>query len=976
MCTCIYDIGNRNEVPRMKHKSRFLLPILTFLTFGMVAGSIVVTSSSDSHLVGDNSNVFHAANAEAEKDPNARFYFKPGSNWASANAVSGICFQKADGTGDVWGKFTFSGTNDYGYCDLPTLTNDHTKFFFVRLRPSGAEGYSGDNGGLNWTNKWSQSNQVTYDKTKNMFEIPNNEWGDFTPTSSKVVPLGREMTIYWYDTGGWGIDPYIHYQDYDGGWTDLEAMTTEKSTIGDFLARFDLPKDIINVQFSHTDYYAGSTNNITFVNDNTNGWKNRVQTVSSGGSGAKWNGTWGYHTGLYNVVRYHSNGGTGTVADTYLNLDSGTLSNGSGFTRDGRSIDHWNTKDDGTGISYALSLSNAFTYKNIPSMIAGYVFNLYAQWDYPNGWYIVGQGISTDGVSYSTEWNVRSAIPADAVTDAGNSAQWTDVYFDVSENAEKYGDDPEDYGFKIAYYHQEYHDFDWENAHSVLSDNTRASPTYNDWFSNYNDDTSKNLLCNSGAAGKYNVYIKDNSESFKIYISQSVRVRSYKYIQGVETLLDTAQRSTDDTYSLSKPATPAGYEAVGGANTWKVGGPTSETTFVSGSYPTEAMDIYAVYNPIQSVVTLDKNAADATAGTLEVTGTYDSPMPEATMPKRVGYVFDGYYDSLGTKYYNAGGTSAKIWDKTEATTLYARWTNDVLTYTVNLTSSIGITINLNEIYKNTHSINKVVVVKPVAEKLDGSTETDTYTVFNAMYEEINAAQMTDTITVSLYHDSTKIGSDIETTVADILESKRVEYAAAGTTQGTKNSNLCAALMVYGGYVQIANGYHAGDLAFSRIASSDVRNSMLTELASKTIASNPGVAAVTGGLFESSNISISAAIGTNLCWRMYFECSDEEVAYYSATSARHLTNSGNPDNYTISKTQTYRFFEIDDIKAYDVNTTFTVTVTNSDSGETSTITYSVQQYLYNVLQSTSVNATYKNLAKAILLYRDYAIAARS
>ena len=53
-------------------------------------------------------------------------------------------------------------------------------------------------------------------------------------------------------------------------------------------------------------------------------------------------------------------------------------------------------------------------------------------------------------------------------------------------------------------------------------------------------------------------------------------------------------------------------------------------------------------------------------------------MPSATMPTRNGYKFAGYYDTSaetgGTQYYTATGASARTWNKTAATTLYARWT--------------------------------------------------------------------------------------------------------------------------------------------------------------------------------------------------------------------------------------------------------------------------------------------------------------
>ena len=72
-----------------------------------------------------------------------------------------------------------------------------------------------------------------------------------------------------------------------------------------------------------------------------------------------------------------------------------------------------------------------------------------------------------------------------------------------------------------------------------------------------------------------------------------------------------------------------------------------------------------------------QNPSKITAGSASVTAILDSAMPTATMPSHEGYTFGGYYDGengTGTQYYNADGTSARTWDKTDNATLYAKWT--------------------------------------------------------------------------------------------------------------------------------------------------------------------------------------------------------------------------------------------------------------------------------------------------------------
>ena len=98
--------------------------------------------------------------------------------------------------------------------------------------------------------------------------------------------------------------------------------------------------------------------------------------------------------------------------------------------------------------------------------------------------------------------------------------------------------------------------------------------------------------------------------------------------------------------------------------------------------------LYARWSRNTYAVTL--NANGGTAGTTSVTASYNLAMPAIeTLPTKTGYTFKGYYDaqSGGTQYYTADGSSAKDWNKTAATTLYAQWTAN--TYTVKFSANAG-----------------------------------------------------------------------------------------------------------------------------------------------------------------------------------------------------------------------------------------------------------------------------------------------
>ena len=94
--------------------------------------------------------------------------------------------------------------------------------------------------------------------------------------------------------------------------------------------------------------------------------------------------------------------------------------------------------------------------------------------------------------------------------------------------------------------------------------------------------------------------------------------------------------------------------------------------------------VYAFFTAKSFKVTLNNQSA-TDSGTESVNPSYGYAMPTITLPTRTGYTFGGYYtetNGAGTQYYKADGTSAKNYDLTSTLTLYAQWTKN--TYTVTL----------------------------------------------------------------------------------------------------------------------------------------------------------------------------------------------------------------------------------------------------------------------------------------------------
>ncbi len=124
----------------------------------------------------------------------------------------------------------------------------------------------------------------------------------------------------------------------------------------------------------------------------------------------------------------------------------------------------------------------------------------------------------------------------------------------------------------------------------------------------------------------------------------------------------------------------AGYRVDVSSDGPTLTGPNANNQYTF-TMPTKDVKITVDAKPEQYNVTLDKRSG--TGGTSSVTATYLAAMPTITPPTRTGYTFNGYFDATsgGTKYYNADGSSAKNWDKTSNTTLYARWTAKQYTIT-------------------------------------------------------------------------------------------------------------------------------------------------------------------------------------------------------------------------------------------------------------------------------------------------------
>lgn len=150
------------------------------------------------------------------------------------------------------------------------------------------------------------------------------------------------------------------------------------------------------------------------------------------------------------------------------------------------------------------------------------------------------------------------------------------------------------------------------------------------------------------------------------------------------------------TYDVSQALTSNGYARTGYTFLgWSTNNAATSPTYTNGQSVSNltttngaTITLYAIWQANTYAITFDQQGG--AGGTGAVTATFDAAMPAAVMPTRTGHTFGGYWtgqNGTGTQYYAANGASVRNCDLTSATTLYARWT--VNTYTITLNPNGG-----------------------------------------------------------------------------------------------------------------------------------------------------------------------------------------------------------------------------------------------------------------------------------------------
>ncbi|MGI6735813.1 MAG: InlB B-repeat-containing protein [Anaerovoracaceae bacterium] len=417
------------------------------------------------------------------------------------------------------------------------------------------------------------------------------------------------------------------------------------------------------------------------------------------------------------TVKFDANGGTGTMSDMSMKYDESKDLTENGFTRAGYTFSGWNTEKGGSGIKYADKAS----VRNLTAEKNGTV-TLYAQWTADKYNVMLDQKGGTDG---DTSVNATFDSDMPSATMPKKEGYTFGGYFDAETDGTKYynadgtsankwdktTDDTKLYAHWTANKYTV--KFDANGGSGSMSDMsmkydesqnltengfTRAGYTFSGWNTEkggsgdkYDDKASVNNLT-AVNGGTVTLYAKWTANKYNVTLDQ-------KGGRDGDTSVNATFDSDMPSATMPKKEgyTFGGYfdAETDGTKYYNADG----TSAKKWDKTTDDTKLYAHWTANKYNVTLDQK--DGTGGTGNVEATYGSDMPSATMPKKEGYTFGGYFDSEtdGTKYYNADGSSAKRWDKTtDDTKLYAHWTANKYNVTLDQKGGTGGTGNVEATY--------------------------------------------------------------------------------------------------------------------------------------------------------------------------------------------------------------------------------------------------------------------------------------
>ena len=320
--------------------------------------------------------------------------------------------------------------------------------------------------------------------------------------------------------------------------------------------------------------------------------------------------------------------------------------------------------------------------------------------------------------------------------------------------------------------------------------------------------------------------------------------------------------------------------------------------------------LYAKWTAKTYTVTLDNQGA-TTAGAASVTATYNAAMPSiaSNLPQKTGYTFNGYFDAAsgGTQYYKADGTSAKNWDKTAATTLYAQWT-ELLKYTVTLVPGSG-------------SVTSTTITESSAGK---GVELPTPTLDCGEWK-FAGWKTTSAVTTETTTEPTLIPAGNYKPTANITlyaVYSKTETIQGGGTTSTEASLSFASTAQRTSFSSTQQVWEQNDITLTNTKGTDKNDAAVADYA------NPA------RFYANSKVIIEAPGNIT---QIVFDCNSDSYATAMKNSITGETSLSN-DKVTLELDGTSDSYTITSISAQVRIDALTVTYTTSGGGSTTTTTY--------------------------------------
>lgn len=871
----------------MKNKSRFILPILTFLTFGMVTGSIVaVDHIKDDKAVEEADAAISGTTLYFENYWN---YSEPHVHyWGGSSESTWPGPKMTDTTLDFdWD----SNKRDIYYV---TVAEGTTTVKFSDNGDNGDGDYTISNGAnmmIQRSHKWVYWDGVT----------------DCWRGQMRTIYFARKGWEYWttnyvhswnvgQDGSTWGSDPSM---------TSVGEYVVDEET--HYLSSLEVPAYCCDFIFKNAPGDTDKRVQNSLALDAT-------KTVYDGDAG-EWKA----------LITYDSNKPTGStsfeVHDTGANLSS---VESLGFTPPSshHHFKEWNTEKDGSGKSY--SETEAYSDGNV---------TLYAIWE---------ENVYT--ISLSEGDPTTSGTPA--IYEKYN------VGFFLDEDCTKRmtsSTNPITKPIKTNYVFKGYYSSSGGIGLTIIDENgyINESLAYN----TFTGSTSVfSYWIGYPCAVTFNQQGGDGGVTATPTFNYNSEIINYHGAYSAPTLLGH---------------TFLGYfdDPEGGKQYYY--SDLSRKTVVWDKAQ-DTCTLYAHYSVGVYTITFDKQ--EGTGGTDSVNVTFGSAIPDISVPHKDGCVFDGYYDASigGTKYIDSDGKSVRNWDK-ESYTLHAHWTVITITKGFIVGNTMGVQYQIPVAYNSLYDTVQITAPNPAYSYVSNVTKTYTPTTTPASDDykivnlAVNACHFTAPITFKLLKGETEIYTETLT-----VRQMTASIASTGTfDKDVKNqANIIKSALTYASYSQLYFGVNTSNLANGDISSTNKVN-IVSALNTTAIPTSTTLDPVITG---EPNISVNTvAFGSSAGFVLRFGLNyTDDISNYEVS----LTSApvGLSASIIYDELHTRYVVDVTGIGAEYLRTTLTIKLTNTKTGGTYSLNFSVGTYCSIVDRTPSIkqDTSLYNLVKAVNL----------